>query len=51
LDRDWETLVTVSADLSGQLDVDQILESLLQQPAEQLLGAIVAETCQQIGVG
>jgi hypothetical protein len=43
--------VTVSPDLSRQLDVNQILKCLLQQAAEQLLGAVVTETCQQIGIG
>jgi hypothetical protein len=35
-------------DLGSHLSVDQILECLLQQPTEQVFGAVITETCKHI---
>lgn len=43
--------MAISTDLGGQLGVDQLLQRLLQEATEQLLGAVITRTCQQIGIG
>ena len=45
-----QNLVRVGTDLGSQLGVDQLLQRLLQQPAEQLLGSVASKRCQQFGV-
>ena len=43
------SLVALGADSGGQLGVDQLLESPLEQPSEQVTGAAVTQSFHQVG--